>query len=107
LNDVSTPDESTVVEKIGRTSGHTRGRITAFQLDTLDVFYPFGKVGFQGQFEITSDGSPFCRPGDSGALIFSPDRRPLGLLVASSGFGVAYAHPLEPILRSLNIQIAV
>jgi len=108
LNDVSTPDEYTVVEKIGRTSGHTRGRITAFQLDSLDVYYPFGKVGFQSQIEITSDDSPpFCRPGDSGALLFSPDHRPLGLLVASARFGAAYAHPLEPILRSLNIRIAV
>lgn len=108
LNDVSTPDESSVVEKIGRTSGHTRGRITAFQLDTLDVDYPFGTVGFQGQIEITSDDSfPFCRPGDSGALLFRPECRPLGLLVASTRFGVAYAHPLEPILSALNIQIAV
>lgn len=99
------PDECHVVEKIGRTSGRTRGVITATELDRIDVDFPFGRVQFTGLIEVTPEGPhPFCRPGDSGALLFANDGRPVGLVMAVAGNGVAYAHPLVSVLRALNVE---
>jgi hypothetical protein len=99
------------VEKIGRTTGRTRGRISAFELDDLDVDYCFGAVWFTNQIEIESlDADPFSRPGDSGSLIFTRDGlQPLGLLFASSliggahNAGLTYANPIEDVLSALGV----
>jgi hypothetical protein len=101
------PHECRQVEKIGRTSGRTRGVITATNLDHVDVDYSLGTVLFNGLIEIEPEGSlPFCRPGDSGALLFASDGRPVGLIMAAAFNGrVAYAHPLGSVLRSLNVEL--
>lgn len=98
--------EGRLVEKIGRTTLRTRGSVTAFDLDNLGVQYSFGTAHFDGQMEITPVGrEPFSRPGDSGALIFTRDLRPLGLLYASTASGVAYAHPLQAVLTALRVKL--
>lgn len=99
------------VAKIGRTTGLTFGRITAFELDDVDVHYSFGPVLTNSQIEIESvDTTPFSRGGDSGSLVFSRgDASPVGLLYAcsaiggSNGSGLSYANPIASVLEVLDV----
>jgi len=108
---VALPTTSNLVEKIGRTTGHTTGRITAFDLDDVEIPYDFGMVLYKRQIEIESTNEhPFSRPGDSGALVFT-EGQPLGLICASSRAGGAgntgytYANPISTVLSTLNVEI--
>ena len=101
------------VEKWGRTTGHTRGRVTAFELDNVVVGYDLGEVRFDGQIEIESSGrSPFSDGGDSGSLIMTAgDHLAVALLFAGSqrggrgNLGLTYANPIEPVLSSLKVDL--
>ena len=103
------PDE--LVEKLGRTTGHTRGRITAVEVDGVGVQYDDAVHTFDDQVEIEGLTSAFSAGGDSGSIIWrSRDRAPLGLLFAgssqggSAGGGVTFANPLVTVLRSLGVE---
>jgi hypothetical protein len=74
------------VQKYGRTTGHTVGRITGVHA-TIDVSYRTGTARFEDQIVISGDG--FSSGGDSGSLVVTKgvllgDRRPVGLLFAGS-----------------------
>jgi hypothetical protein len=108
----ATPEEHLEVTKIGRTTGRTRGRITAFDLDAVDVDYACGTILFDGQIEIESlDATPFCCPGDSGSLVFTTGLQPLGLLFCGSSAGGTfksgrgYANPIGSVLEALGVTI--
>jgi hypothetical protein len=101
------------VEKIGRTTGLTKGRVTAFELDDVVFEYDIGNIRFDDQIEIEGAGAEaFSRPGDSGSLVFTTGTLlALGLLVAgsetggSNGQGVSYASMLATVLNRLNSQL--
>jgi hypothetical protein len=104
--------EKIVVEKIGRTTGRTRGTISAFDIDDLVVDYTSGSVTFEDQIEIESgNGQPFSRPGDSGSVIFTESLDPVALLFAGSDYGGAfnqgltYANPLQTVLDALGVTL--
>jgi hypothetical protein len=106
------PDE--LVEKVGRTTGHTRGRITAVEVDGLLVQYDGGEFRFDDQIEITGTDGPFSVGGDSGSVIWrSRDRAPLGLLYAGSdtggdgGAGLTFANPLATVLAVFHADWVV
>jgi hypothetical protein len=110
--DPASPEDGVRVEKVGRTTGHTRGRVTAFEVDDVVVRYDFGNARFDGQVEIAGGQAPFSAGGDSGSLIFTTgDRRPYALLFAGSdsggptGTGVTYANPIGPILDRLKVGL--
>ncbi len=102
-----------VVEKWGRTTGHTRGRVTAFELDNVVVGYEMGNLRFDGQVEIEAAGSkPFSEGGDSGSLIMTAgEHLGVALLFAGSqtggrrNLGLTYANPIAPVLQALNIHL--
>jgi hypothetical protein len=101
------PDEP--VEKVGRTTGHTRGRITAVEVDAVAVQYDEAVFTFDDQIEIEGDAGGFSAGGDSGSVIWrSSDRAPLALLFAGSttggrnGGGVTFANPLATVLDVLD-----
>ena len=101
------PDER--VEKLGRTTGHTHGRITAVEVDGVAVQYDDAVHTFDGQLEIEGLDGAFSAGGDSGSVIWrSADRAPLALLFAGSdvggaqGGGVTYASPLATVLGVLG-----
>jgi hypothetical protein len=106
------PDE--LVEKVGRTTGHTRGRITAVEVDGVAVEYDDGVYRFDDQIEIAGRGGAFSEGGDSGSVIWrSRDRAPLCLLFAGSstggdgGAGVTFANPLATVLAVLDAEWVV
>jgi hypothetical protein len=103
------PDED--VEKLGRTTGHTRGRITAVEVDAVAVQYDRVVHRFDDQIEIEGRGGAFSAGGDSGSVIWrSRDRAPVGLLFAgssaggSAGAGVTFANPLATVLAVLGAE---
>jgi hypothetical protein len=108
-------EEIDLVEKLGRTTGHTRGRITAFELDNLVVGYDQGNLRFDGQIEIEGASTePFSQGGDSGSLIFtSLGREAAALLFAgsdqggSNGKGLTFANPIAAVFRQLKVELAV
>jgi hypothetical protein len=103
------PDEA--VEKLGRTSGHTVGLITAVEVDGVAVQYDGAVYRFDNQIEIAGRAGAFSAGGDSGSVIWrSRDRAPIGLLFAGSdtggvgGTGVTFANPLSTVLSSLGAE---
>ncbi len=108
------PDED--VEKVGRTTGHTRGRISAVEVDGVAVQYDpapstQGVRTFDDQVEIEGREGAFSAGGDSGSVIWrSRDRAPLALLFAGSstggsqGAGVSFASPLVTVLDLLAAE---
>lgn len=100
-------DEGTAVVKIGRTTGRTAGRVTAFEIDNVTV-------RFDNQIEIEGEGDgPFSDGGDSGSLIVGADLRAMALLFAGSdqgganGQGLTYANPLQSVLDALRLELAL
>lgn len=107
-------DEGTEVAKIGRTTGLTRGRVTAFELDNVVVGFDIGDLRFDNQIEIEGAGDgPFSDGGDSGSLIVGPDKRGVALLFAggdqggANGQGLTYANPLRTVLDALKVDLAL
>ncbi|MBX3746924.1 MAG: hypothetical protein KF833_16560 [Verrucomicrobiae bacterium] len=107
-------DEGTVVAKVGRTTGLTRGRVTAFELDNIRVAFGIGELRFDNQIEIegAEEGS-FSEGGDSGSLIVGSDLRAVALLFAGSdqgganGQGLTYANPIHAVLQALKVELAL
>ena len=100
------------VTKLGRTTGVTRGRISAIEVDGVVIEYDIGDISFDGQIEIESAGAgAFSAGGDSGSLILDGDNRACALLFAgsesggSNGRGLTYANPIGVVLDRLAIQL--
>jgi hypothetical protein len=101
------------VEKIGRTTGHTKGRVTAFNVRNVVVGYDMGNVRFDGQIEIEGAGTAgFDDGGDSGSLIYTTGGHlAVGLLFAggdvggSNNAGLTYANPIGQVLDRLKVDL--
>jgi hypothetical protein len=102
------------VEKAGRTTGVTQGRVSAIEIDGISVQYPSGVLDFDDQIEVTGTGSSgFSAGGDSGSLVYRPDtREAIGLLFAGSdtggpnGQGLTYCNPIGTVLERLGVRLA-
>jgi hypothetical protein len=100
------------VGKVGRTTGTTKGHVTAFELDNVVVEYGLGFLKFDNQVEIESaDSNPFSQGGDSGSLIVDTGRAAVALLFAgsdqggSNGQGLTFANPIRPVLEALKVDL--
>ncbi|MBI5094180.1 MAG: hypothetical protein HZB26_17285 [Candidatus Hydrogenedentes bacterium] len=107
-------DEGQRVAKVGRTTGLTHGRVTAFEMDNVVIEYDAGNGRFDNQIEIEGDGhTGFCDGGDSGSLIVGSDLRAVALLFADSdqgganGKGLTYANPIRTVLDTLKVDLAL
>jgi hypothetical protein len=94
------------VQKYGRTTGHTEGRISGINA-TIDVGYRDGTARFTDQIVISGRG--FSAGGDSGSLIVTKgtllaDRRPVGLLFAGTATSTL-ANPIGLVLDRFQITI--
>ncbi|MFC3995670.1 hypothetical protein ACFOVU_07080 [Nocardiopsis sediminis] len=106
------PPTETDVAKIGRTTAHTTGRITAFEVDGLQVDFGGRVLTFDDQVEISGSGGPFSDGGDSGSLIWTVEGRlAVGLLFAGStaggpdGTGLTFANPIQRVLDAFGAQL--
>jgi hypothetical protein len=102
------------VEKVGRTTGHTKGRIIGQFIGPHPVSYNIPGFGshiayFEPVFAIEgTPGQPFSQPGDSGSLIvttLTDQRYAVGLVFAGNTNGLTFALPLAPILEAFNVSL--
>lgn len=106
-------DEGTEVAKLGRTTGLTRGRVAAFELDNVVVGFDGGNLRFDDQVEIEGAGDePFSAGGDSGSLIVDAGTRlAVALLFAgseqggSNDQGLTYANPIHTVLGQMKVEL--
>ncbi|MCX7771381.1 MAG: S1 family peptidase [Proteobacteria bacterium] len=93
------------VQKYGRTTGFTKGKITAINA-TINVSYSSGTARFVNQIVVQSS-RPFIKPGDSGSLLVTdPDCYPVGLLFAGDSSGrYAIANPIGAVLTRFGVTI--
>ncbi|HIJ72744.1 MAG TPA: hypothetical protein HPP83_01465 [Candidatus Hydrogenedentes bacterium] len=99
------------VKKSGRTSGLTKGKVSALNA-TVSVQYSNECAGgsfvttFTGQI-LVSPGNKFLKPGDSGSLMVEDEKvnpRAVGLLYAGSS-RVAVANPIDDVLTALGVSM--
>lgn len=110
-NGYGTPQSATVsaavgqsVQKYGRTTGHTQGTITMVNA-TVNVGYSTGTARFVGQVIVESSGA-FIQPGDSGSLLVTSNRNPVGLLFAGSSNGrLAVANRIQDVLNAFGVTV--
>ena len=112
-NGYGTPRSETIsarlgmaVQKYGRTTGHTTGRISGINA-TMNIGFRDRTARFSGQIVVS--GAGFSGPGDSGSLIVAdgsgPEgRRPVGLLFAGSQT-TTLANPIDLVLDRFEIEI--
>ena len=95
------------VRKVGRSSGHTVGRVTAIEVDGVTVGYDRGNLVFDGQIEIQGlRQRVFSKPGDSGSLIVDSYNFAVGLLFAGSeASNVTFANDIREVLDLLDIDL--
>lgn len=91
----------TIVQKTGRTTNYTTGRITAINA-TVDVGYSGGKVArFIDQIVTTN----ISAGGDSGSLVTTLDNVAVGLLFAGSSIATI-VNQIENVRSLLRVEVA-
>ena len=103
------------VAKVGRTTGHTSGTISAVELDGVTVDYGRGDVfSFDDCIEVEGDARSFSDGGDSGSLVYVKDGlQVVGLLFAGSttggagGTGLTFCNPIGLVLSALGATLVV
>jgi hypothetical protein len=88
------------VQKSGRSSGYTRGRVTVVGT-TITVGFGAGRTA---RFTNQIVTSKMAESGDSGSLLLDLANRAVGLLFAGGAKATLY-HPIRPVLHSLNIRL--
>jgi hypothetical protein len=100
---VVTPEIGMIVQKTGRTTGHTIGKIIGIDASS-SIGYDIGTCNFEDQILIEDiEGEMyFSDGGDSGSLILDMDGHPVGLLFAGGG-NVTLANKLSRIMEDYPI----
>ncbi len=101
------------VQKEGRTTGHTKGRVLAIEIGPLEIEYPkVGRLQFDNLIEVDGrEQYPFAARGDSGSVVIAAEQRALGLLFSvtgrggRNGRGVSYLAPLDRVLHRLQARL--
>jgi hypothetical protein len=103
------------VWKYSEESGVTEGIVTLADQDTFKMHYRsgVGLVMFDNQIEVESavEDKPFATTGDSGALVYDEQVRPVGLLFAQTlvggtfDNGLWYVSPISVVLDLLEVDL--
>jgi hypothetical protein len=92
------------VEKVGRTTAYTTGKVTDVTA-TMKVSYDMGELVFVDQILVSGVTAPFSARGDSGSLVVDmQSKQPTGLLFAGAGM-YTLANPLQEVLKALRIKV--
>jgi hypothetical protein len=94
------------VQKYGRTTGLTTGKVCAINCTVL-IPYPAAATRFVDQIvvEPLRKNKSFVEGGDSGSLVVTSDGdHPIGLVYAKNG-DLSYVSPIDPILQRFGVQI--
>lgn len=92
------------VQKYGRTTSLTQGEIVGINA-TVNVGYGSGTALFVKQI-LVGARKPFIKPGDSGSLLVSSNRDPVGLLFAGNSTGkTAVANLIDLVLERFGVSI--
>jgi len=89
------------VQKMGRTTGHTTGKITQIDV-TVQIDYDGPTALFSGQII----ASPMSQGGDSGSAVLDMDKRVVGLLFAGSD-AATIINPIGEVFSALNVVLAL
>jgi hypothetical protein len=94
------------VQKVGRTTEHTMGRLIAVDTEVRPL-YQGQRAIFRQQLEIAPNESQFAWLGDSGSLLLDSDRAPapIGLLFAVDAYGFGFANPIDWVTDSLGVNL--
>lgn len=102
------------VHRVGRTTGVRDGRITAIEVDGVQVEYDTAIFSFDNQVEIEGQGPrAFSDSGDSGSLIVNDALEAAALLFAgsdeggSNGRGLTYGNPIEAVFSRMRLRLLV
>lgn len=94
-----------LVQKHGRTTGRTIGRIGGIRAKVF-VDYDGQVAVFDEQLRIVGGRTPFSLGGDSGSLIMDLQRRAVGLLFAGSDAeNVTFANPIRQVLQAFKVRL--
>jgi hypothetical protein len=98
--------EVTAVQKVGRTTGLTHGRITAIGVggSQVPVRYDDQTLWFSDPIEVMGIQGSFSEPGDSGSLVVDADRSAVGLLFAGDGTAT-YCNRIADVLDALDADL--
>lgn len=113
------PREGMKVQKVGRTTSHTTGKIVGRELMPIGIHYVAHEYGFSGMIYfddvwiVHGDNESFSAPGDSGSLIVTldGDSAAVGLLFAGGSDSLADGGdktlflPIGPILEKLDVSL--
>ncbi|MDQ3935618.1 MAG: S1 family peptidase, partial [Actinomycetota bacterium] len=92
-------DVGSPVQKTGRSTGHTRGRVTALHV-TIDVAFGWQTARFERQILTTR----MSAAGDSGAIAATEDGLAVGLVCAGSEHATV-VNPIEPLGELLGVPL--
>jgi len=94
-----------LVNKCGRTTQLTRGRITDINATVRVGYGSSGTAVFQRQVIVQSlNANPFSQGGDSGSLIVNEANQPVALLFAGSA-SHTIANPIQSVLGALGVTV--
>jgi len=96
---VSKAKLKTIVQKSGRTTGHTMGRIKDVSV-TMKIDYGRKSALFRNQILTTA----MSQGGDSGSLVLDEKKRAVGLLFAGSD-QATLCNPIQEVLRLLEVVL--
>jgi hypothetical protein len=115
------PMDGMIVEKIGRTTNHTKGVIIGRDLVPFPVFVQAplhgfsAQIWFSGSYIEHGENDVFSESGDSGSLVVTKDSNgnmsSVGLLFAGGSDSIAPGKmrtlilPLRPILERLDVEL--
>ena len=103
---IKNPQLGMRVQKYGRTTGFTKGRVTAINAITA-IGYTIGVARFRRQVEFFGEpGKIFGDHGDSGSLIVTEDRFPIALLYGGDDVThVVFGNPIQAVLDEFGMEI--
>lgn len=108
---VATLRTGMTVEKVGRTTGHTTGRVTARPVSPQPIGYTGNRIiYFDELYVVESAAGPFATMGDSGSLVTSigndGERYAVGLVCAEDARNaLTFVLPLKSILDRLGVTL--